>query len=559
MQTVILKKMLRANSGSALVGVVVFSSILAIAAAGLMGASRNTVNLEVDAHNDARAYLAAEAGLLMATHHRWNNDWGRPGNTAPITLTHDGIGVTVTIAVPDEGPVSIVSRAVVDELGYDKELEWQAQGNPPASGGRAVSIDQGTGSVAFRRTTVFDGPIHFNTSLFLDNSDFPVFLNRVTLNNTSPPRTGNYGVGPRDGNNYMTGLEIRNEFPGGPGRANSLDGVFRNSYQVVNRIYITTFTTESQVDGSVTRWQNLPVPAGASFADNSFLKFGVDGSASSPTSMTAATNITTPCPTGTSCYTFFQQTESNLWVPFFQTIPNDRELIINADFGALPLNVRDGIMNGRVTVRASRDIVFNFRGNQTTTNPNFPTATAAGNVFLTYDNYTLPTSPSLPNRDNAVAADAYANAHRAGNFGIGTERTDILAFYSANGDIRFNFNSNNERNRRHIITAQMLAPSGTIIPPSTSHINDGSINIYGALSSRYWWDQTNNMSNEGLIRVFHDTRMLNAPGVIVLVCEADNPSVCVDMGDGGEGGSGGSNRLLTNWAERNCARGQPCS
>jgi len=58
---------LKSKSGSALVGAVAICTILSIGIAGLIGTTRNTVNQEADAHDDAKAFLAAESGLLMLT------------------------------------------------------------------------------------------------------------------------------------------------------------------------------------------------------------------------------------------------------------------------------------------------------------------------------------------------------------------------------------------------------------------------------------------------------------------------------------------------------------
>jgi hypothetical protein len=120
---------MKKNDGSTLVGAVVITLIMAIGVAGLMGVSRNTLSQEVDAHNEVRAFLAAEGGLDMLE--SWVRGTFREHGelrTGEGNIEIDGIPVALEVvnvsSFPNDDEWHLRSTANVGDLGYTKTLSW---------------------------------------------------------------------------------------------------------------------------------------------------------------------------------------------------------------------------------------------------------------------------------------------------------------------------------------------------------------------------------------------------------------------------------------------------
>ena len=548
MQNLIHRK-LKSNDGSVLVGVVALSAVLAIAATGLLGVTRNTVNQEVDSHNDARAYLAAEAGLVIGTRMKIGG-----ANTIDQVIVHDGINVHIHLeAGASDAPRRLTATALTapEILPYNKRLEWMASVNPPASGDDGYAV--GELLTDLRRVTVFDGPVHFNSRLRLSTSDMPRFRDDVTVNNTVAS-IFDLRDGPGTRNNYSRGLTATNV------RLSALDDAFRGKYTADERLKTLSFrpipplpvavSTTDPTDNNVV-WYRLPTPTTPAFIDGSFLRLGVRAPNGSTHTQTQALGFNfaasePPC-LESRCFTFFQQTATGTWTAFSGTIPtSDTEFIILAD--NVNLNVRDGKVNGKVTVALNSNAGTNHRINL------HLDANNINGGHLTYDGFTMPTGIPVKRQNDHHAANPpdtenWVNSRRAtgdNNYNLNAMGDNLLAFYNSRGNIHIN-TPNPNPGLNLIITGQFLAPMGQVWPM----LNRTSINIFGAMSSRYWWSDnlgTTSMNDlNNAVRVFHDRREgMNAAGVIVNTTGSGG-------GPGGPGGGTGNGELiLTVWRERNC-------
>ncbi|MCL2182930.1 MAG: hypothetical protein FWB85_05605 [Chitinispirillia bacterium] len=546
-----LKKAFGGNNGSVLVGAVVISALMAIGVAGLMGVSRNTVSQEIEAHDDARAFLAAESGLMIGSQiFKTKGLSGFHPADSSITVTHDNITVKVSLkpADPtnsDEDHMRLVSSANYPGLPYFKELEWALKNNKPSSGDWGYFIDDPS-TTPLRRTTVFDGPVHFNNSLLIPSSDVPTFRGNVTINNKKNYGNSNYGIGKNDyKNDYRKGMQGSNEnkvMNGG------LDNNFKK-YTVNDNEYAMIFKDKPtgwgpantiKTDDDNLEWHYLPIPNDAS---KSFLKFGIDGTNGGTVATVNNSNGTgTAC---NDCYTFFQQIANNQWVPHKRTIPpvtNGTELVIYADFD---LTITDGRMSGIVSVatKDGSDINIDLTNSRT------------HNGSLAYNGYTLPSNPALPARDKWDTANKFSDAHSGSdkNYNLPKDNDDgysnLLAFFSGRNIIIKPLSSTYSEtsaslNSRCVITAQLLAPTGRLIQPTDNNGFKESINIFGAAVAKQWWAQTSGTKDEDALRVFHDSRQKNAPGVIV-----------TGQGPGTPGSGDGSGKIdMSHWKETNRPR-----
>ena len=503
-----LMKALASKSGSVLVGAVAMCVIMAIGVAGLMGVVRGTVSQEAADFDENRALVSAESGLLMGV--KWFKGASLDPDDMPDPVDVVINDMTVRIAISeadDDGNHTITSTALGTTpgangrtfLAYDKELQLTVRRNVPPSGEWAYFIDRANDGNGFRRTSLFDGPVHFNTSLKLNNNDFPRFLGPVTVYN-SGNYNYDYGVSTRSPhfNKYTSGLHIRNN--SGGSEVTNLDRAFSQTYKDVPDSYKVDFNPEDSDSIKV-----FPLLQPDNIA-GSYLKFGVyEQVGETPISCA-------------SCFTFYRQTTAGGFAPQPGDIPSDKKLIITADF---QLTVRDGQMNGNVNVATlgNHDIRIDLHTG------------ATNNGRLTYAGYTLPAT--LPIRGNSDATDTYARTHRPNNYNI--QGYNLLAFYSGRNILinPVSFVSNTH----YIITGQLLARNGTVTHPYTSNGTDGCINIFGAMIARDWWDVTQSNANLNAMRLFHDTRKMNAAGVTI---------------EGmGTGGGGGGNLILSSWTETN--------
>jgi hypothetical protein len=129
----------RCTQGSALVTVVVFSIIFGISGAAYLTLTSTSVNRETAGLLDARAFAAAESGLLMGT--QWlikQDNWTAQdqsdilGSALRGANAINGIDIRVDVE-EDGGTISIVSTASHEAMRYDKHLRWEvlvAEGTP---------------------------------------------------------------------------------------------------------------------------------------------------------------------------------------------------------------------------------------------------------------------------------------------------------------------------------------------------------------------------------------------------------------------------------------------
>jgi len=547
-----MKKILRESNGSALVGAVALCAIMAIGAAGLIGVTRNTVGIEADSHNDARAFMAAEAGLMVGTLIHQQN------GTLPVDIVHDGINVNVSIqpalAGGNPNQMRLVSRANLPDLAYLKELEWLIEVIPPTAGKWGVYVNDGnpTHLQGFRADAVFDGPMHFNTPVTISGSDLPRFRREVSVSNV-PPHRGGFGSGAMrpEGyrNNYDHGIRASVS-------ARDLDNTFEDRFEVLNEQFSMNIRNRpaglavgggGEADDPVELdhvWHDVRMPSTAAFIAGSFLRLGIDG-----TGTTNGTGVLNP-----NMYTFFEQTAANQWTPHPRNIPQAgvarTELVIEAGFN---LTVRGGTMNGNVTVatRAGFDLVIDLR---TTSDNNFNNeinSARNNSTSIMYDigynpPYTPPVTVVLPAISNSDKAKAPALINFAANHGteernyyLPPQDGSLLAFYS-NNDLIIRVNSGRYgANNKCIITALMLAPNGQIRPDHSSNNPSESINVFGCMASNIWWQSgSSGMNLADQFRVFHDRRERNPPGI--------------EMTGGGAGSDG--QLLFDRWIERSVPR-----
>jgi hypothetical protein len=509
---------LKNQKGFVLLGAVVISVILAICAAGLIVLARNTNSLSVDAYEEMQTFLAAEAGLHIGT--SWYISSPNPPQVGDgFDIVHARIPVRVEIQEFDEdqGKIRITSTANLKSLPYTKTLEWaitESEGEGLSSGHFGYFIDDahsGKGATnfgnyqGFRATSVFDCPVHFNGPLWVKNNDSPIFRGFVSLRN--PPKTEGGGYY----NSYDPELKsARNKgqynkgglsFPNGSSPENNqtrdiagaLDAVFQNKLNVTEELYGINFapqpTAPPDADGVVTdangiKWWILPK---SSNGTNSLTFNGTD----------AIYKYNVPDGKGTK--------EETIKVP----IPQDegKEMIINADF---ELRVMSGNMTGVVSVRTTpgNDLLIDL---------------STGSKNLTYTGVSVNGGTDKKNI----------------NYGVGNDRADLMAFYSGK-DLRLTDAGN------HQITAQLMAKVGQVVIPNFNSGNKNyTYSIVGNMIAKYWWNYSNAGTFDNCLQLWHDQRMLNAPGV----------TLTSDMGgDGSFGGNVPAVFEKTLWKETNIAR-----
>ncbi|MBN2035743.1 MAG: hypothetical protein JW768_03285 [Chitinispirillaceae bacterium] len=215
----------RSEKGSALAPVIAFSLIIVLAIGGYMGLARNMVNFEIHELNDAKAFFAAESGLLIGT--RWLRDetnWnqygaiGYPG--AVYTATINGFDVAVTITIDINGDLEIKSLVSGNNLGYTKSLSWTATPAKWDNPGLFINDASQAGGVGGGglNNEWFDGPMHSNTPISISSvSGGQVsvkFVNgKLTVHNRTEQvlfddggHWGHYGTSNLSGNNYDFGI-----------------------------------------------------------------------------------------------------------------------------------------------------------------------------------------------------------------------------------------------------------------------------------------------------------------------------------------------------------------
>jgi hypothetical protein len=477
---------LKSNKGSALIGAVVISALLSITVAGLMGMSRNTVSQESEASDDARAFLAAEAGLLMLTD--WMvkysnaNSGSRPRDLPRGSypdLVIDDVNVTVAVTHPIQGDNDEASRwllsstATVPGLPYSKTLEWVVglqlamppePGEPERRPSGAVGIFLGTSDASRGlRDTEFDGPVHFNGPIYINHIDKIKFHDSVTVHN--PQNLGNTSFGVSTAwheNDYTRGILNSTGASKGASSTAQLDNIFTRE-----------FYNDRPRMGVRIEEDFLRHPLTARTSGDNVLTFGVR-------------------PNGQPFYTF-NGTEQI-------TYDRDVPVIISAstNFSSTrPLTVRGSAtgMLGNVTVETTNGANIIIDLNQHN---------------LAYQWFPTERSDFYNSDDNLTAAAATRYRTLAA---IDANR-DVLAFYSAgNIDLR---NDGGGGHKGKVLTAQLFAnnPGRTL---TASRGGDDKVNLIGSASTNIFWHGAGNSGNNVIGGMwYHDPRRLSAPGITLI-------------------------------------------
>ncbi|MBN1758181.1 MAG: hypothetical protein JW863_07685 [Chitinispirillaceae bacterium] len=177
--------------GSALVGILAFTVVMAIAGSGLMMLSGNAVTHEDTAYRNDLAFLAAESGLQIGT--RWladqanYNDYvvNNPRNTGIYEgiINDDTVRVSLEI---DNGEAKVVSQATNRRIEYIKEVSWYAQRIAAPNPGIFINNMNPTQGAAQGgiNNTWFEGTFHSNTPIYISSVGDVRFVNGdVTVSN----------------------------------------------------------------------------------------------------------------------------------------------------------------------------------------------------------------------------------------------------------------------------------------------------------------------------------------------------------------------------------------
>jgi hypothetical protein len=221
------------EKGSVLAPVIAFSVLIFLAIGGYMGLARHVVTLEIDELNDAKAFLAAESGLLIGT--RWLREeanWtrykstGYPGSVYHGTINNLTVSVTITLEL--SGDLLIKSIASGGDLQYSKALSWTVtpmNWNDPGIYINDVSQAGGVGGSGLNNEW-FDGPMHSNTPIFISSVSGGAvnvkFVNgKLTVHNRTDQVSfndgghwGNYSTSNLSGNNYDFGIWQHDAYAG---------------------------------------------------------------------------------------------------------------------------------------------------------------------------------------------------------------------------------------------------------------------------------------------------------------------------------------------------------
>ncbi|MCL2688675.1 MAG: hypothetical protein FWE57_02355 [Chitinispirillia bacterium] len=467
---------LKSEKGSTIVGAVAICAVLSISIAGLMSVSRNTVNHEAEAHDDTKAFLAAESGLFMLT------DWvARTGSQltagASAPMVFDGINVVVTTSLIQNNPdntsrwrlsstASIPAGGSGQPLPYEKTVEWVVDLEPiEVQSGAGGIVSQSSGGAGLQNQH-FDGPAHFNEPLVLGNvnaGDGVKFRGPVTVHN--PTNVG--GGAPRFStrppfNNYTYGVIDPNNAPLSLG---DLDQVFESSYRSDAEFRDLDIAPPAVASRTVLAVNNTS-------GVRNELTFGVTGGVPHYIFRTVANN-------GSGA-----ELSTTGVIPYTRNVP----ILLSANGN---LTIMPGVVLGVVTVETigGHNIIINLiNGN------------------LTYDwapNFQDSHFNNNDDRLNNAGVTAYDNAARG--------QPDVLAFYSDNNIILSNTNSGNAK---RVITAQLYAfnEGGTFDMGST---NQTLLNLIGTASANTFWNLSGNQGNKIFAGVTHDKRELGAYAITV--------------------------------------------
>jgi hypothetical protein len=524
MQTT-LKAVFKSKNGSSLVGAIVICTVMAIGVAGLMGLSRNTISQEVDSNDDAKTYMAAEAGLFVGTSWFKHKDPSSAETSFDIKHGPDSIPVRVEI-LPDGANHSILrATANFEKLPYVKQLEWRIQAKQITSGYFGDFIDNasdptGANSLSvqnfkgFRSSSKFDSPTHFNGPLLFKKNDHATFLADVTLYN--PPEGGyynSYGSTTRNDYNYYKDGNSEGVKGGGLNfddnkTATWIDNnVFKADFKVVNKKYGVEFDFGQAGTRVYDITPNTPTA-------NAFLQFGFDKDGNKCNFCYTFDNGATPAGTGRS-------------TRYYNDAPDPYEPLIIRAVGfsdANPLIVKGGTVDGHVTVNAednnaSIKIILDGTtpagGNHSDANNLVYSGVKTSDIGLTFndDNY---------------------NTRKNNNFGVDINRKDLLMFYSGKDIIL-------ATDALKYITAQLFARNGQVLLPNYNS-NSDKYRVVGVMCAKYWWCYTNG-DLDRVFTVFYDQRALGAVGVNYIGGGGTNPDKDAD-----------DKLIKTRWRERNISK-----
>jgi hypothetical protein len=251
--------LLQNKKGSILVGVIVFSLVMAIASLAYMTLSGNTVTHETVALDDEKAYQTAESGLLVGI--RWLREisnWELVKTIEDTTLIYgpadiNNMTVTVSVINDENDPFTVLSEVTGGTLTYTKSLKFGSKlGN---IGNFINNIDPNSGPGGGGLDNVlFDGPVHSNSSITLSSTSHTgsnvgvLFKDAVTVTKAANNSDfGGYGDG--TSNNYDYGVFHHNISEGSDG-GSKLDDHFISSYAVI--------PDKIEMDGLVGDTNHLP-------------------------------------------------------------------------------------------------------------------------------------------------------------------------------------------------------------------------------------------------------------------------------------------------------------
>jgi hypothetical protein len=486
---------LKSNRGSVLVGAVVVCAVLGIAVAGLKGVVRNTVSQEVEAHDDARLFLAAESGLHMLTD--WavqavlNDEAITPGTDNLTFDDRDGVGtVSVELKITPRADLGnrfweLASTASLPgRLPYSKTIEWvidlpqtaEEIKRPTGYYGAIVNNAKGeeTNKNNYGLTNQhFNGPTHFNSPITINHTGKETslrFNGAVTmfLADKTPYRTTYISVG--DDNKSPRGNYYNYGFIAGSNNLcltfGCLDPVFWDG-TIENR--------EEQTGNVPFEIVNDPVRVGMSTSAGihrdtlssgvSKLHFGVNG--------------------GEPYYCL----NDNCAV--LNRVPIDKPIVFYAP-GNLTVSTTatENKMLGNVTVETRGNLTIDLTHGDLTYN--------WYNTPFEFTNKDIPTSGSV---------DKFNDEASKGN--NGGMYADVLSFFS-HGNIIL---SSGHNSGGRALTAQLFA-NGDESKIERCPKNKGQITLIGTASTNIFWDFSGTSSNNELQgHWFHDTRGLNAYGV----------------------------------------------
>ena len=545
-----LKILLREKKGSTLVGAVALCTIMALGVAGLMGAARNTVSQEIDAYDDARAFLAAEGGLLMGVNYLelLGNDKIKPiGGQQLFVLTksnnptlEDDMEVTVRIEKsPNSNTLNLISTATCEKLPYEKNLQWSirttegicsgcfGQMSDNAQNAPIGKTFEGFQSQTGNEALVFYGEYRSNRPILLYKAgDKVVFKDKVFVFNgpfTSSNKPGypapysiNEGYKPGVKSIYSSGVKVSNM----QGYNNDnigtlvLDKVFEGGFEVID------YELEPVINQPVDTLINLPIVSGAGNSNQKSLRFGYKWASGA-----------------------FQESKNEFTIDGINyPINPNKTTIINA--GQQHLTIISGTITGKITVvtEPTFDITINLNGqNNMGMGKTLVYRNDLGNAVYTPTNNSL--NNPIPNTNYGIGFQSSENKYSYS----GPTNNNLLAIFSGK-DINLICPGNGNN---LLITAQLFAWNGDItFNKNLSSANKNNVYEIIGVAIQGGWNDWLKSNEQPRFKVYYDERKMNAPGLMYV------PKGGSGGGTGGSGPVSSTKLEKSNWIEKNCPKGQ---